>query len=180
MTGSGVAVNTKVYPYETEKDWTIACRFSEELVVSDGSLGCVFECRKYFSEDSVQTAVFLRLNQQEDGSFSYTFAGGFGGFNFPFDNNSGYTEPTDGYHTAVVAKQGANYYFYLDGALAYNGPLGYAVTEEHLHNEPLYMFGRVENGYTMNTTSGIMDEFRVYNAYLDGTSVANLLAEMNS
>ena len=179
MTGTGSAVNTQVRLYDTEKDWTIACRFSEDMVVSDGALGCVFETRKYFSNDSTQTAAFLRLLPQADGTMVYNFAGGFGGFNFPFDNNSGYTEPTDGYHTAVIAKQGGNYWFYLDGALAYNSSLGYQVTEDHLHDEPLYLFGRKEGGGEYNTVSGIMDDFRVYNSYLDKATVETLLAAMN-
>lgn len=179
MTGTGSAVNTQVRLYDTEKDWTIACRFSEDMVVSDGTLGCVFETRKYFSNDSTQTAAYLRLLPQADGTMVYTFAGGFGGFNFPFDNNSGYTEPTDGYHTAVIAKQGGNYWFYLDGSLAYNSSLGYQVTENHLHDEPLYLFGRKEGGGEYNTVSGIMDDFRVYNSYLDKAAVETLLAAMN-
>lgn len=179
MTGTGSAVNTQVRLYDTEKDWTIACRFSEDMVVSDGTLGCVFETRKYFSNDSTQTAAYLRLLPQTDGTMAYNFAGGFGGFNFPFDNNSGYTEPTDGYHTAVIAKQGGNYWFYLDGALAYNSSLGYQVTEDHLHNEPLYLFGREEGGGEYNTVTGIMDDFRVYNSYLDKATVETLLASMN-
>ena len=179
MTGTGSAVNTQVRLYDTEKDWTIACRFSEDMVVSDGTLGCVFETRKYFSNDSTQTAAYLRLLPQADGTMAYNFAGGFGGFNFPFDNNSGYTEPTDGYHTAVIAKQGGNYWFYLDGALAYNSSLGYQVTKDHLHNEPLYLFGREEGGVEYNTVSGILDDFRVYNSYLDKATVGTLLAAMN-
>lgn len=179
MTGTGSAVNTQVCLYDTEKDWTIACRFSEDMVISDGSIGCVFETRKYFGDDSIQTAAFLRLLPQADGTMVYNFAGGFGGFNFPFDNNSGYTEPTDGYHTAVIAKQGGNYWFYLDGALAYNCALGYQVTEDHLHTEPLYLFGREEGGGEYNTVSGVLDDFRVYNDYLDEAAVKTLLAAMN-
>lgn len=180
MVGTGSAVDTNLRLYDAEKDWTIACRFRDDMVVSDGSMGCVFELRKYFSDDSVQTAVFLRLLPQADGTMVYNFAGGFGGFNFPFDNNSGYIEPTDGYHTAVIAKQGGDYWFYLDGALAYNCALGYQVTEEHLHTEPLYLFGRVENGAEYNTTSGVMDEFRVYTTYMDAETVSALLEQMNS
>lgn len=180
MTGTGNAVNTNVKLYDTEKDWTICCRFRADMTVSDGALGCVFEGRKFFDADSVQTAAFLRLLPQTDGSMEYSFAGGFGGFNFPFDNNSGYTAPTDGYHTAVIAKQGGNYWFYLDGSLAYNCALGYQVTEDHLHEEPLYLFGRVENGTEYNTVCGVIDDFRVYTDFMDTQSVTALLAQMNS
>lgn len=178
MTGIGNTVNTGVKLYDTQKDWTIAIRFKDDMTVTDGSIGSVFEMRKYFSTDSVQTAVYLRLQPQTDGNMVYNFAGGFGGFNFPFDNCPGYTESTDGYHTAVIAKNGNNYEFYLDGGLAYNAPLGYEVTDNHLTDEPLYLFGRVEDGNTNNTVTGIIDDFRVYNAYLSKTVVENLIGAM--
>lgn len=180
MTGVGNAVNTGVKLYDAEKDWTIAVRFKDDMVVTDGSIGCVFELRKYFSADSVQTAAYLRLLPQTGGSMVYNFAGGFGGFNFPFDNCPGYAEPTDGYHTAVIAKSGGNYEFYLDGGLAYNAPLGYAVTEDHLTDEPLYLFGRVEGGSTYNTVTGTIADFRVYNAYFNKTVVESMIGAMTS
>ena len=180
MTGTGTVVNTGFKPYDIEKDWTIAVRFKGDMSVTDGSLGCVFEMREYFSDVSKQTAAFLRLLPQSDGSMKYTFAGGFGGFDFPFDNHSdSYAEPTDGYHTAVIAKNSGNYEFYFDGGMAYNCALGYAVAEENMSNDPLYLFGRVEGGTTFNTTTGVIDDFRIYNVYLSNTTVATLLAEMN-
>jgi hypothetical protein len=181
MTGTGTVVNTWFKPYDTEKDWTIAVRFKDDMTVTDGSLGCVFEMREYFSDDSKQTAAFLRLLPQTDSSMAYNFAGGFGGFNFPFDNcSSGYVEPTDGYHTAVIAKNGGNYEFYLDGGKAYNCALDYTVAESNMSAEPLYLFGRVEGGTKYNTTTGVIDDFRIYNAYFSDTVVATLIAEMNS
>lgn len=178
MTGVGNAVNTGVKLYEAEKDWTIAIRFADSMTVTDGSLGSVFELRKYFDTDSKQTAVFLRLMPQTDGSMAYNFAGGFGGFNFPFDNCPGYVEPTDGYHTAAIAKNGGNYEFYLDGGLAYNSALGYAIAEDHYTDEPVYLFGRVEDGNTHNTVTGVIADFRIYNAYMNKTAIANLIADM--
>lgn len=180
MTGTGRAITTGVKLYDVEKDWTIAIRFKDDMVVTDNSLGCVFELRKWFSDASKQTATWLRLLPQADGSVAYDFAGGFGSFRFPFDNCPGYVAPTDGYHTAVIAKNGGNYEFYLDGGLAYGTALGYEVTEEYMTNENLYLFGRVENGNTHNTVTGIIDDFRVYNSYLNRTDVTNLIAEMNS
>lgn len=179
MTGVGNVVNTGFKPFDTEKNWTIAARFKDDMAVSDSSLGCVFEMREYFSDASKQTAVYLRLLPQEDGSTKYNFAGGFGGFNFPLDNcGAGYVEPTDGYHTAIIAKNGGNFEFYLDGGLAYNSALGYAVAEDNYSEEPLYLFGRVEGGNTYNTVTGVIDDFRIYTSYLSKTVVATLSAAL--
>ena len=179
MTGVGNVVNTGFKPFDTEKNWTIAVRFKDDMAVTDGSLGCVFEAREYFSDVSRQTAAYLRLLPQEDGSRNYNFGGGFGGFNFPFDNcGTGYVEPTDGYHTAIIAKNGGNFEFYLDGGLAYNSPLGYQVAEGNYSEEPLYLFGRVEGGNVHNTTTGVIDDFRIYTSYLSKTVVATLSAAL--
>lgn len=180
MTGVGDTVNTGVKLYDTEKDWTIAVRFKDDMVATDGTLGCVFELREYFYDAAKQTAAMLRFERMSDGSTQYTLAGGFGGFAFPFDNCTGYVEPTDGYHTAVIAKSGGNYEFYLDGGLAYGCPLAYQVAEEHMTDAPLYLFGRVENGNAYNTSTGVIDDFRIYNTYFNKTVVTNLIAEMNS
>ena len=180
MTGVGNVVDTGVKLYDTEKDWTIAVRFKDDMVVTDGSLGCVFELREWFPEPSKQTASHLRISPQADGTMQYIFAAAFAGFAFPFDNCTGYVEPTDGYHTAVIAKNGVNYEFYFDGGLAYGCTLNYELTEECMTDETLYLFGRVENGNIHNTVTGVIDDFRVYNTYLNQTVVTNLISEMNN
>ena len=180
----GTVVDTGVALYDTEKDWTIAIRFEDRVAVSDGVLGSVFELREYFppTEQGAygkETAVYLRLWPQADGTRIYNFAAGLSmGFYFPFDNAAGYVQPTDGYHTAVIAKSGTGYEVYLDGGLAYSAPLSSQVPDEYRTRAKLTLFGRVENGNALSLITGGIADFRVYNVGLNETSVRQLLAEM--
>lgn len=177
-TGAGIAVYTGYKPYDVEKNWTILCKFADGMTPTDGSMGSIFEMREFFTADSKQTAVYLRKIVRSEGTVAYNFAGGFGGFDFPYDNAPGYAASEDGYHYAAIIKNGGNYSFYLDGGLAYGAPLGYEVAEEHLSQETLRLFGRVENGETYNTITGEIADFRIYNGNLDVTTVNAIIAEM--
>lgn len=181
--GVGNVFNTGFRPHDTEKNWTIACRFADNMVTTAeaGTLGCVFESRKHFSEaeEKKDTVAFLRRATDADGNYSYSFGGGFGAFSFNPEQSSGYVAPTDGYHTAIIRKDGGNYTFWLDGGKAYNSPLGYAIPEDHYTDEPLYLFGRVENGNTYQIMTGEIKDFRIYNDAMGDTAVTALIAEMN-
>lgn len=181
MIGTGEVFSTGYKPHDTEKNWTIAVRFKDDMVIADGALGCVFESREHFSSatEKKDTCAFLRISvNSSDNSRNYSFAGGFGAFSFPFDNAPGYTEPTDGYHNAIVRKEGGNYTFWLDGGKAYNSALDYTIPADHYTDEPLYLFGRVENGNVYQLMTGEISDFRIYKTALSDTQVTALVAAL--
>lgn len=181
MIGTGEVFSTGYKPHDTEKNWTIAVRFKDDMVIADGALGCVFESREHFSSatEKKDTCAFLRISvNSSDNSRNYSFAGGFGAFSFPFDNAPGYTEPTDGYHNAIVRKEGGNYTFWLDGGKAYNSALDYTIPADHYTDEPLYLFGRVENGNVYQLMTGEISDFRIYKTALSDTQVTALAAAL--
>lgn len=181
MVGTGEIFSTGYKPHDTEKNWTIAVRFKDDMVIADGALGCVFESREHFSSatEKKDTCAFLRIGvNSSDNSRNYTFAGGFGAFSFPFDNAPGYTEPTDGYHNAIVRKEGGNYTFWLDDGKAYNSALDYTIPADHYTDEPLYLFGRVENGNTYQLMTGEISDFRIYKTALSDAQVTALAAAL--
>lgn len=181
-TGTGTVFDTGYKPHDVEKNWTIACRFADNMEISAeaGTLGCIFESRKYFAdaESKKDTAVYLRKRLSSSGVYKFGMAGGFGGFDFPTTNAPGYTEPTDGYHNVIIRKEGGHYTFWMDGGKAYNSALDYTIPADHYTDEPLYLFGRVENGNTYQIMTGEIKDFRIYEAALNDAQIALLTAEM--
>lgn len=181
-TGTGSIFNTGYKPHDVEKNWTIACRFADNMEISAeaGTLGCIFESRKYFAdaESKKDTAVYLRKRLSSSGVYKFGMAGGFGGFDFPTTNAPGYTEPTDGYHDVIIRKEGGHYTFWMDGGKAYNSALDYTIPADHYTDEPLYLFGRVENGNTYQIMTGEIKDFRIYEAALNDTQISTLRQAM--
>lgn len=181
-TGTGSIFNTGYKPHDVEKNWTIACRFADNMEISAeaGTLGCIFESRKYFAdaESKKDTAVYLRKRLSSSGVYKFGMAGGFGGFDFPTTNAPGYTEPTDGYHDVIIRKEGGHYTFWMDGGKAYNSALDYTIPADHYTDEPLYLFGRVENGNTYQIMMGEIKDFRIYEAALNDTQISTLRQAM--
>lgn len=181
-TGTGSIFNTGYKPHDVEKNWTIACRFADNMEISAeaGTLGCIFESRKYFAdaESKKDTAVYLRKRLSSSGVYKFDMAGGFGGFGFPTTNAPGYTEPTDGYHDVIIRKEGGHYTFWMDGGKAYNSALDYTIPADHYTDEPLYLFGRVENGNTYQIMTGEIKDFRIYEAALNDTQISTLRQAM--
>lgn len=181
-TGTGTVFDTGYKPHDVEKNWTIACRFADNMEISAeaGTLGCIFESRKYFAdaESKKDTAVYLRKRLSSSGVYKFGMAGGFGGFDFPTTNAPGYTETTDGYHNVIIRKEGGLYTFWLDGGKAYNSALDYTIPADHYTDEPLYLFGRVENGNTYQMMTGEIKDFRIYETALNDAQIALLTAEM--
>lgn len=169
MTRNSGVFNTQFRPFNEHKDWTIYLKYRDsDIKISD--LSCLFEMREFFPDDSKSTAVAFRLQPDPDHGRLPTMLGGFGGFNFPWDS-PGYAPSEDGYHYAVIAKNGGMFSFYFDGGLSYGVPLGYAVEDKHLSNGFLYLFGRVENGNVLNTCSGTISDFRVYEGFHNSSEI---------
>lgn len=183
-TGTGSIFNTGYKPHDVEKNWTIACRFADNMVTTAeaGTLGCIFESRKHFSgaESKKDTTAYLRRTTNNDGSYSYSLGGGFGAFSFNPEQSNGYVAPTDGYHDAIIRKEGGLYTFWLDGGKAYNSALDYTIPADHYTDEPLYLFGRVENGNTYQMMTGEIKDFRIYETALNDAQIALLTAEMTA
>lgn len=181
-TGRGSIFNTGYKPHDVEKNWTIACRFADSMVTTTeaGTLGCIFESRKHFAdaESKKDTVAYLRRTTNTDGSYSYSLGGGFGAFSFNPEQSSGYVAPTDGYHDAIIRKEGGNYTFWMDGGKAYNSALDYTIPEDHYTDEPLYLFGRVENGNTYQIMTGEIKDFRIYETALNDVQVSALCQAM--
>lgn len=181
-TGTGNIFNTGYKPHDEEKNWTIACRFADNMVTTSeaGTLGCIFESRKHFSgaESKKDTVAYLRRTTNNDGSYSYSLGGGFGAFSFNPEQSSGYVAPTDGYHDAIIRKEGGHYTFWLDGGKAYNSALDYTIPADHYTDEPLYLFGRVENGSTYQIMTGEIKDFRIYETALNDAQIATLCQAM--
>ena len=181
-TGTGSIFNTGYKPHDVEKNWTIACRFADNMVTTAeaGTLGCIFESRKHFSdaESKKDTVAYLRRTTNDDGSYSYSLGGGFGAFSFNPEQSSGYVAPTDGYHDAIIRKEGGLYTFWLDGGKAYNSALDYTIPTDHYTDEPLYLFGRVENGNTYQVMTGEIKDFRIYETALADAQISALCQAM--
>lgn len=181
-TGTGSIFNTGYKPHDVEKNWTIACRFADNMVTTAeaGTLGCIFESRKHFSdaESKKDTVAYLRRTTNDDGSYSYSLGGGFGAFSFNPEQSSGYVAPTDGYHDAIIRKEGGLYTFWLDGGKAYNSALDYTIPTDHYTDEPLYLFGRVENGNTYQVMTGEIKNFRIYETALADAQISALCQAM--
>lgn len=181
-TGTGSIFNTGYKPHDVEKNWTIACRFADSMVTTTeaGTLGCIFESRKHFSgaESKKDTVAYLRRTTNTDGSYSYSLGGGFGAFSFNPEQSSGYVAPTDGYHDAIIRKEGGLYTFWMDGGKAYNSALDYTIPADHCTDEPLYLFGRVENGNSHQIMTGEIKDFRIYEAALNDTQISTLRQAM--
>ena len=174
--GIGTLFDTGYTPYDTDKDWTICCKFADNINVVGGSLGSIFESYLYFPEAQKVTAVYLRKLIGADGVVDFSFAGGMGGFNMPRDQ---YGASTDGYRYAIITKQGNNFDFYFDGARAYNCALGYGI-EERYSTRTLQLFGRVlDDGTNVgDVVTGEIAEFRVYEQYFTPEACAQILADM--
>lgn len=181
-TGTGSIFNTGYKPHDVEKNWTIACRFADNMVTTTeaGTLGCIFESRKHFSgaESKKDTVAYLRRTTNTDGSYSYSLGGGFGAFSFHPEQSSGYVAPTDGYHDAIIRKEGGLYTFWMDGGKAYNSALDYTIPADHYTDEPLYLFGRVENGNTYQIMTGEIKDFRIYETALNDAQISTLCQAM--
>ncbi len=174
---AGEAFNTGYLPFNEEKDWTIFCKFNDDNVLEDEGTCAIFSMRQFFDDVQKHTAVYLHREQTED-EVKYAFGGGFGGFQFQPEKAAGYVPSTDGYHYAVIVKQGDQYRFYLDGGLAYGVPLGYGVAPEQYSTWPLYLFGQVENGHEYNHFPGQVADFRIYTAPMDEATIERVLADM--
>lgn len=181
-TGTGSIFNTGYKPHDVEKNWTIACRFADNMVTTTeaGTLGCIFESRKHFAdaESKKDTVAYLRRTTNTDGSYSYSLGGGFGAFSFHPEQSSGYVAPTDGYHDAIIRKEGGLYTFWMDGGKAYNSALDYTIPADHYTDEPLYLFGRVENGNTYQIMTGEIKDFRIYETALTDAQISTLRQAM--
>ena len=145
-----------------------------------GTLGCIFESRKHFSgaESKKDTVAYLRRTTNNDGSYSYSLGGGFGAFSFHPEQSNGYVALTDGYHDAIIRKEGGLYTFWMDGGKAYNSALDYTIPADHYTDEPLYLFGRVEDGNTYQIMTGEIKDFRIYETALTDAQISTLCQAM--
>lgn len=172
-------IDTKVKLFENNANnkWTIVCAFTTPITCAQGMPKNLFTC-EYDGGQGVLTRMAV------EGTWSVY--GGSGGFNFD-DNCFSYMNKTaaeilngDGTMNVIaIAKDGDNWYFWLNGYLAWNSSLGYAFSGTIPEDLTLIFGARYSStGSIEYKTAYTLNDARVYNSVLTTEQINSIISDL--
>lgn len=173
-----IDTGVKLFEDGASGNFTIVCAFTTPITCAQGLPKSLFTCLY----DAGQ-GVMVRMAIEG----TWTVYGGSGAFNFD-DNCFSYTGKTvaeilngDGTMNVIaVAKDGDNWYFWLNGYLAWNSPLGYAFSGT-IPEDLTLIFGARQSydGKSIEyKTAYTLNDARVYNSVLTTEQINSIISDL--
>jgi hypothetical protein len=173
-----IDTGVKLFEDGASGNFTIVCAFTTPITCAQGMPKNLFTC-----EYDGGQGVMVRMAIEG----TWTVYGGSGAFNFD-DNCFSYTGKTvaeilngDGTMNVIaIAKDGDNWYFWLNGYLAWNSPLGYAFSGT-IPEDLTLIFGARQSydGKTIEyKTAYTLNDARVYNSVLTTEQINSIISDL--
>ena len=173
-----IDTGVKLFEDGASGNFTIVCAFTTPITCAQGSPKSLFTC-----EYDGGQGVMVRMATEG----TWTVYGGSGAFNFD-DNCFSYTGKTvseilngDGTMNVIaIAKGGNNWYFWLNGYLAWNSPLGYAFSAT-IPEDLTLIFGarQSSDGKSIEyKTAYTLNDARVYNSVLTTEQINSIISDL--
>jgi hypothetical protein len=173
-----IDTGVKLFEDGASGNFTIVCAFTTPITCAQGMPKSLFTC-----EYDAGQGVMVRMASEG----TWTAYGGSGAFNFD-DNSFSYAGKTvaeilngDGTMNVIaVAKDGDNWYFWLNGYLAWNSPLGYAFSAT-IPEDLTLIFGARQSydGKSIEyKTAYTLNDARVYNSVLTTDQINSIISDL--
>lgn len=172
--GSTLPVDTGWAPYDADgKDWTVAIKYKADLshLTSGAQKTLVHTETVHSSGTNLTLWLFTYHNTWQTDELNYCVTSGA----YEFHNSGhGLTLSNDGYHYAVIAKEGNMVYHYIDGNLIENK--GFERTFPGTSSAHLYIGGIAGQAGLV----GEIADVRIYDEYLSQADVTALTLAMKN
>lgn len=172
--GNTMPINTRWAPYDdTSKDWTVAIKYSNDIDASEALAYQASLCHMQTGDNTGTTSLWLFTFTNSWEPHDVNFIVGNGNYEY-HQSGHGNQVSTDGYHYAIVTKQGNMVTHYIDGHLISGQSWERAFN--HTSTMPLYIGGPADR----SGLSGVIADVRIYEQCLSQENVVALTNAMKN
>jgi hypothetical protein len=172
--GNTQPINTEWAPYDdTSKDWTVAIKYSDDIEANANIGHQASLCHMQTGDDKGTTSLWLFTFSDSWEPHDVNYVVGNGNYEY-HQGGHGNQVSTDGYHYAIVTKQGNMVAHYIDGHLIANQ--SFERQFNHTSTMPLYIGGPAGQP----GLSGTFADVRIYERALSKDEVISLTNVMKN